>query len=68
MHLDVGIRLYRTGDVINNPVNPELPDIGAEVGNQAPDFSLPDESSNTVMLSDYRGKSKIVLIFHTGST
>ena len=55
-------------DIINNPINPELPGVSSEVGNQAPDFSLPNELNDTVALSDYRGKNNIVLIFHTGST
>ncbi len=53
---------------IKNLFNPGLLDIGNEVGDEAPDFSLPDELENIVTLSDYRGKNNIVLIFHTGST
>jgi len=42
-------------------------DIGCEVLDEAPDFSLPDEVENIITLSDYRGKN-IVLVFHIGST
>ncbi|HIE28687.1 TPA: redoxin domain-containing protein [Candidatus Poribacteria bacterium] len=62
---------------IINPVNPESselipepsePIIGNEVGNQAPEFSLPDENGNLVSLSDYKDNNNIILLFHTGST
>ena len=32
-------------------------------GSKAPAFSLPDDHGNRVKLSDYAGKSKIVLFF-----
>jgi hypothetical protein len=64
-------------DIIN-PVNPEPsnpivpepvePIVGNEVGNKAPEFSLPDENGNLVSLSDYIGKQNVILLFHTGST
>ena len=56
-------------DIIN-PVNqePSEPIVGNEVGNQAPEFSLPDENGNLVSLSDYAGKQNVILLFHTGST
>jgi peroxiredoxin len=55
---------------IINPVNPEPsePIVGNEVGNKAPEFSLPDENGNLVSLSDYAGKQNVILLFHTGST
>ena len=34
-----------------------------EVGQKAPDFSLPDQKGDTVSLSDYRGK-KVLLSWH----
>jgi thioredoxin-dependent peroxiredoxin len=34
-----------------------------KVGDQAPDFSLPNESSQTISLSDYKGK-KLVIYFY----
>ncbi|MBC8230943.1 redoxin domain-containing protein [bacterium] len=51
----------------DNSLNMELTSIGCEVLDQAPDFSLPDESETIITLSDYRGKN-IVFIFHVGST
>jgi mycoredoxin-dependent peroxiredoxin len=35
-----------------------------EVGQQAPDFELTDQNRNKVKLSDYRGKSSVVLVFY----
>jgi thioredoxin-dependent peroxiredoxin len=34
------------------------------VGQQAPDFTLPDASGKTVRLSDYRGKQAVILYFY----
>jgi hypothetical protein len=63
---------------IINPVEPDSseaivpepsePIVGNEIGNQAPNFSLPDENGSLVSLSDYKGKQNVVLLFHTGST
>lgn len=36
------------------------------VGEMAPEFSLPDENGNIVMLSDYRGRKNVVLALHPG--
>jgi peroxiredoxin Q/BCP len=35
-----------------------------KVGEDAPDFAMQDESGNTVRLSDFRGKSAVVLMFY----
>jgi len=35
-----------------------------EVGDPAPDFSLPDQSGKTVRLQDFRGKSNVVVAFY----
>lgn len=32
----------------------------------APDFSLPDFQGETVRLSDFRGKSHVLLVFNRG--
>ena len=34
-----------------------------QVGDLAPDFTLPDHSGKTVKLSDFRGKQNVVLAF-----
>ena len=38
----------------------------AEVGKDAPSFSLPDQDGNVVNLSDYKGKRHVLLIFVRG--
>jgi len=35
-----------------------------EVGDRAPDFTLPSQSGDTVSLSDFRGKKAVVLYFY----
>ncbi len=35
-----------------------------QVGDGAPDFSLPDQRGILVKLSDYRGKKNVVLVFY----
>lgn len=37
-----------------------------EIGNPAPEFSLPDQDGNTTHLSDFRGKRDLLLIFVRG--
>lgn len=34
------------------------------VGNEAPDFELPDQNGNKVKLSDFRGKKNVILAFY----
>lgn len=34
------------------------------IGDQAPDFSVPDQHGNTVTLSQFRGSKNVVLSFH----
>ena len=36
--------------------------------NPAPDFALPRENGQTLRLSEYRGRSAVVLIFYQGQT
>ncbi len=36
------------------------------VGSQAPDFSLPATTGDTVSLSHYRGKRNLILVFYVG--
>lgn len=37
-------------------------------GERAPDFALPRENGRTLRLSDYRGRSTVVLVFYRGQT
>lgn len=39
------------------------PKTSLKVGDEAPDFSLPDTSNKPVKLSDFRGKKAVVLAF-----
>ena len=36
----------------------------AEIGDEAPDFDLPDTSRNRVRLSDFRGRKNVVVVFY----
>ena len=40
--------------------------IGVEVGNEAPDFSLPNTDSQIVTLSTHRQNEVVILIFYRG--
>lgn len=42
---------------------PTAPTITLKVGEEAPDFMLPDTAGNKVKLSDFRGKKNVVLAF-----
>ncbi len=35
-----------------------------DVGQEAPDFTLPSQDNSTVTLSDFRGKKNVVLSVH----
>lgn len=35
-----------------------------KVGDQAPDFTLPDHHGNVVKLADFRGKKSVILAFY----
>jgi cytochrome oxidase Cu insertion factor (SCO1/SenC/PrrC family) len=37
---------------------------GLNVGDKAPDFRLPDHTGRYVRLSDFQGKSKVVIAFY----
>ena len=39
-----------------------------KVGDQAPDFSLPNQDEKDVSLSDYKGKQLVIWIFPKAST
>ncbi|HCN18726.1 MAG: hypothetical protein A2060_03290 [Planctomycetes bacterium GWA2_50_13] len=40
--------------------------IGATVGNEAPDFSLPDSDGKEFVLSSLHGKENVILVFYRG--
>ncbi len=44
------------------PAAPNL--ISLKIGDQAPDFSLPDQDGKIVQLSSFLGKQKVVLAFY----
>jgi cytochrome oxidase Cu insertion factor (SCO1/SenC/PrrC family) len=35
-----------------------------KIGDQAPDFSLPDQNGQTIGLSDFHGKKSLILAFY----
>ena len=39
-----------------------------KVGDQAPDFSLPNQDDNNISLSDYKGKQLVIWFFPKAST
>ena len=43
--------------------NIQPPKTSLKVGEEAPDFSLPDTNNKQVKLSDFRGKKPVVLAF-----
>ena len=40
--------------------------IGNEVGNEAPDFTLPNTDNESVTLSAHRGTENVIIIFYRG--
>jgi peroxiredoxin len=42
---------------------PEPSKLQLKVGDEAPDFTLPDNNNKPVKLSDFRGKKNVVLAF-----
>lgn len=44
-------------------VAPAIAQMKLKVGDEAPDFSLPDTTNHQVKLSDFRGKKNVVLAF-----
>ena len=43
---------------------PKAPETKLKVGDDAPDFTLSDNSGNKVKLSDFRGKKNVILAFY----
>ena len=42
----------------------EPPPLALKVGDEAPDFTLPDDAGNKVTLSSFRGKKNVALAFY----
>ena len=43
---------------------PDVPEPSVKVGDEAPDFTLTDQSGNKVTLSSFRGKKNVALAFY----
>jgi len=43
---------------------PAPPPLALKVGDEAPDFTLPDDNGNKVTLSSFRGKKSVALAFY----
>ncbi len=46
--------------------NSAIAEIGNEVGNEAPDFTLPNTDNESITLSDHRGSENVIVIFYRG--
>jgi cytochrome oxidase Cu insertion factor (SCO1/SenC/PrrC family) len=53
----------RTGQIWSQEKK-EPPPLKLKVGEEAPDFTLPDDSGNKVTLSSFRGKKNVALAFY----
>ena len=43
---------------------PAPPELALKVGDEAPDFTLPDDNGGKVTLSSFRGKKNVALAFY----
>jgi cytochrome oxidase Cu insertion factor (SCO1/SenC/PrrC family) len=59
--LAIGLIAACGGD--NNSDTPQIKNAKLEVGDEAPDFRLPDHKGGFVRLSDLKGKSNAVIAF-----
>ena len=50
--------------LFGSPSAGEIRNARLEVGDEAPDFRLPDHTGGYVQLSDFEGKSNIVIAFY----
>jgi cytochrome oxidase Cu insertion factor (SCO1/SenC/PrrC family) len=63
--LIVGILVGYGGMVLfGYPRAGEISNARLEVGDEAPDFRLPDHTGGYVQLSDFEGKSNVVIAFY----
>ncbi len=53
-----GISVLALGSILTAQAAP------LNVGDKAPDFTLPDQNDQRVKLSDFRGKKNVVLAFY----
>jgi cytochrome oxidase Cu insertion factor (SCO1/SenC/PrrC family) len=51
-------------NIANPHPEEQMADSLPEIAAPAPDFSLPDQSGNTVSLNDFKGKQSVVLFFY----
>jgi cytochrome oxidase Cu insertion factor (SCO1/SenC/PrrC family) len=54
-----GIRSWAQGEKKEAP-----PPLALKVGDEAPDFTLPDDNGNKVTLSSFKGKKNVALAFY----
>jgi cytochrome oxidase Cu insertion factor (SCO1/SenC/PrrC family) len=54
-----GYQLWAQNDKKEAPPAPSL-----KVGDEAPDFEMPDQNGNKVKLSSFRGKKNVALAFY----
>ncbi|MBV9217257.1 MAG: redoxin domain-containing protein [Acidobacteria bacterium] len=60
----IGIAAQTPTPTPAKPAPTPVPYDKLKVGDMAPDFTLPDTAGNKVKLSDFRGKSNVVLAFY----
>lgn len=56
--------LPRTGQIWAQEKKEGPPPLALKAGDEAPDFTLPDDQGNKVTLSSFRGKKNVALAFY----
>ncbi len=59
-----GLRVWLAGALL---LAAAAPAAALQVGDKAPDFSLPSTGPNNVRLADFAGKKSVVLFFYVGA-